>query len=160
MFCRSIPQLVASSLVCLPAVDAGGAGPKAESWAFGTDAEGLRILEGAGVFGVRACKLCNDGIVVQVLALDCLHLCGPGPRGTIHTWTHTNSAALCVLENAGVCVAGDSYVCAISAHRPASGCKPYQVARAVNSARVCHCCGRCWERRPYIHLMAWHGMMR
>jgi hypothetical protein len=58
-------KLVASSLVCLPAVDAGGAGPKAESWAFGTDAEGLRILEGAGVFGVRACKLCNDGIVVQ-----------------------------------------------------------------------------------------------
>ena len=37
-------QLVASSLVCLPAVDAGGAGPKAESWAFATDAEGLRIL--------------------------------------------------------------------------------------------------------------------
>lgn len=59
-------QLVASSLVCLPAVDAGGAGPKAESWAFGTDDEGLRILEGAGVFGVRKCKLCNDGIVVQV----------------------------------------------------------------------------------------------
>ena len=64
----SCRQLVASSLVCLPAVDAGGAGPKAESWAFGTDAEGLRILEGAGVFGVRACKLCNDGIVVQVRA--------------------------------------------------------------------------------------------
>ena len=63
---KRVPQLVASSLVCLPAVDAGGAGPKAESWAFGTDAEGLRILEGAGVFGVRACKLCNDGIVVQV----------------------------------------------------------------------------------------------
>lgn len=59
-------QLVASSLVCLPAVDAGGAGPKAESWAFGTDVEGLRILVNAGVFGVRACKLCNDGIVVQV----------------------------------------------------------------------------------------------
>ena len=63
---HTFPQLVASSLVCLPAVDAGGAGPKAESWAFGTDAEGLRILEGAGVFSVRACKLCNDGIVVQV----------------------------------------------------------------------------------------------
>jgi hypothetical protein len=58
-------KLVASSLVCLPAVDAGGAGPKAESWAFGTDIEGLRILVDAGVFGVRACKLCNDGIVVQ-----------------------------------------------------------------------------------------------
>jgi hypothetical protein len=76
---------VASSLVCLPAVDAGGAGPKAESWAFGTDAEGLRILEGAGVFGVRACKLCNDGIVVQVLALGCMCLCGSRPGGTIHT---------------------------------------------------------------------------
>ncbi len=57
---------MSSSLVCLPAVDAGGAGPKAESWAFATDDQGLRILQEAGVFGVRNCKLCDDGIVVHV----------------------------------------------------------------------------------------------
>lgn len=36
-----------------------------ESWAFGTDAEGLDVLSRNGVFGSRSCKLCDDGIVVM-----------------------------------------------------------------------------------------------
>ena len=56
---------MSSSLVCLPALDAGGAGPKVESWAFGIDAEGLDVLSRNGVFGSRSCKLCDDGIVVM-----------------------------------------------------------------------------------------------
>ena len=36
-------QVVSSSIVCLPALDAGGYGAKAESWAFGTDFEGLQV---------------------------------------------------------------------------------------------------------------------
>ena len=36
-------QAVSSSIVCLPPVDAGGYGAKAESWAFGTDFEGLQV---------------------------------------------------------------------------------------------------------------------
>lgn len=56
--------MVASSLVCLPALDAGGAGPKVESWAFGTDVEGLEVLMRNRVFGSRSCKLCDDGVVV------------------------------------------------------------------------------------------------
>ena len=59
--------MVASSLVCLPPEDAGGAGPKVESWAFGTDREGLEVLARNRVFGVRACKLCDDGVVVRAL---------------------------------------------------------------------------------------------
>ncbi len=58
-------QVVASSLVCLPPEDAGGAGPKVESWAFGTDREGLDVLARNRVFGVRTCKLCDDGVVVR-----------------------------------------------------------------------------------------------
>jgi len=59
--------LVAASLTCLPPEDAGGPGPRAESWAFALSAGGLATAEGAGVFAVRACKLCADpaaGIVV------------------------------------------------------------------------------------------------
>ena len=59
-------QVVASSLVCLPPEDAGGAGPKVESWAFGTDSEGLDVLARNRVFGVRTCKLCDDGVVVRL----------------------------------------------------------------------------------------------
>jgi len=59
-------QVVASSLVCLPPEDAGGAGPKVESWAFGTDREGLDVLARNRVFGVRTCKLCDDGVVVRL----------------------------------------------------------------------------------------------
>ncbi|CAL5227685.1 g10693 [Coccomyxa viridis] len=58
-------KLVSSSLVCLPEVDAGGLGPKAESWAFAADAEALQLLAGAGVFSMRTCKLCDDGVVVM-----------------------------------------------------------------------------------------------
>ena len=61
---RCAAQVVASSLVCLPALDAGGAGPKAESWAFATDLEGLQLLMQNHVFGSRSCKLCDDGVVV------------------------------------------------------------------------------------------------
>ena len=39
-----------------------------ESWAFALDAQGLELLVTAGVFHLRTCKLCDDGIVVRVLA--------------------------------------------------------------------------------------------
>ena len=57
-------KVVSSSLVCLPTVDAGGFGPKVESWAFAIDHVALQLLSEAGVFYLRACKLCNDGVVV------------------------------------------------------------------------------------------------
>ena len=57
-------KLVSSSIVCLPKVDAGGYGPKAESWAFAIDQEGLDLVTAAGVFDLRTCKLCDDGVVV------------------------------------------------------------------------------------------------
>lgn len=57
--------VVSSSLVCLPPADAGGYGPKVESWAFALIPETLHLLTSAGVFDVRTCKLCNDGVVVK-----------------------------------------------------------------------------------------------
>ena len=59
--------LVAASLACLPPEDAGGPGPRAESWAFALSAGGLSAAEGARAFALRTCKLCADpgaGIVV------------------------------------------------------------------------------------------------
>ena len=38
---------------------------QAESWAFAADAEALELLAGAGVFSMRTCKLCDDGVVVM-----------------------------------------------------------------------------------------------
>lgn len=64
LFTESV-GVVSSSLVCLPKVDAGGYGPKVESWAFALIPETLDLLQQAGVFNVRACKLCNDGVVVM-----------------------------------------------------------------------------------------------
>lgn len=58
---------VSSSLVCLPADDAGGPGPRLESWAFALDEAGLGAAIEGGVFVVRGCKLCRDadsGVVV------------------------------------------------------------------------------------------------
>jgi hypothetical protein len=55
---------VGASLVCLPAADAGGPGPRLESWAFALDREGLAAALGAGAFVPRACKLCPDGAVI------------------------------------------------------------------------------------------------
>lgn len=57
-------RLVSSSIVCLPSIDAGGYGAKAESWAFAIDQEGLDLVTEAGVFSLHVCKLCNDGVVV------------------------------------------------------------------------------------------------
>lgn len=57
-------QVVSSSIVCLPSVDAGGFGPKVESWAFALDPVSLELLTEAGVFYSRVCKLCDDGVVV------------------------------------------------------------------------------------------------
>lgn len=60
-------RAVGSSLVCLPDSDAGGPGPRLESWAFALDGEGLAVALGAGVFVTRGCKLCeggDEGIVV------------------------------------------------------------------------------------------------
>lgn len=39
-----------------------------ESWAFALDAQGLQLLVSVGVFHLRTCKLCDDGIVVRALA--------------------------------------------------------------------------------------------
>lgn len=52
---------VGSSLVCLPPADAGGPGPRLESWAFALDGAGLAAALEAGVFVTRGCKLCADG---------------------------------------------------------------------------------------------------
>lgn len=56
--------LVACSITCLPFVDAGGPGPRAESWAFAVDRRGLNAATRANTFANRDCKLCDDGIVV------------------------------------------------------------------------------------------------
>jgi len=64
---RDEVHAVSSSLVCLPDQDAGGPGPRIESWAFAVDQAGLRALEDAGALHVRRCKACKDrhnGIVV------------------------------------------------------------------------------------------------
>ena len=51
---------------CLPAcLPAGGYGPKLESWAFGVDQDGLEALVREGVFQLRTCKLCDEGVVVK-----------------------------------------------------------------------------------------------
>jgi hypothetical protein len=58
---------VSSSLVCLPADDAAGPGPRLESWAFALDEAGLEAAIEGGVFIIRGCKLCTDtdnGVVV------------------------------------------------------------------------------------------------
>ena len=49
----------------LPQVDAGGPGPRIESWAFAIDQEGLDLVTAAGVYHLRTCKLCDDGVVVK-----------------------------------------------------------------------------------------------
>jgi hypothetical protein len=56
--------LAACSIVCLPDIDAGGPGPRAESWAFALDRKGLNVALQRAVFGKRHCKLCPNGIVV------------------------------------------------------------------------------------------------
>ena len=60
--------VVSSSLVCLPEEDAGGPGPKLESWAAATHRRGLDILVEEGVFELRTCKTCTcvvlGGVVV------------------------------------------------------------------------------------------------
>lgn len=53
---RARGQVVASSLVCLPEVDAGGYGPKVESWAFATDSQGLEVLQGFLPSSLRAVR--------------------------------------------------------------------------------------------------------
>ncbi|PSC69296.1 hypothetical protein C2E20_7243 [Micractinium conductrix] len=62
---RGDVKAVGSSLVCLPEVDAGGYGPKLESWAFAVDQDGLEALLREGVFQLRTCKLCDEGVVVK-----------------------------------------------------------------------------------------------
>ncbi|KAL4854424.1 hypothetical protein ACK3TF_004779 [Chlorella vulgaris] len=62
---RGDVKAVGSSLVCLPEVDAGGYGPKLESWAFAVDQDGLEALLREGVFHLRTCKLCDEGVVVK-----------------------------------------------------------------------------------------------
>ncbi len=49
----------------LAQVDAGGPGPRIESWAFAIDQEGLDLVTAAGVYHLRTCKLCDDGVVVM-----------------------------------------------------------------------------------------------
>ena len=55
---------VGAALTCLPSVDAGGPGPRVESWAFALSRKGLALAAEAGVFGSHGCKLCADGVVV------------------------------------------------------------------------------------------------
>ena len=69
--CHS-PEAGQSSISCnllmdhaLSQVDAGGPGPRIESWAFAIDQEGLDLVTAAGVYHLRTCKLCDDGVVVM-----------------------------------------------------------------------------------------------
>lgn len=63
-FTRTV-KAVGSSLTCLPAQDAGGPGPRLESWAFAVDQTGLHVLMQEGIFEVRTCKICEEGVVVK-----------------------------------------------------------------------------------------------
>jgi hypothetical protein len=45
-----------------------------ESWAFALDGPGLELLTSAGVFNLRTCKLCDDGIVARAQGLGHLLL--------------------------------------------------------------------------------------
>ena len=56
---------VSSALVCLPSADAGGPGPRMESWAFALDSIGLHAAMTDGAFDIRNCKLCDNGIVLK-----------------------------------------------------------------------------------------------
>ena len=56
--------LVGAALTCLPAIDAGGPGPRVESWAFALSLKGLQLAKEAGMFASHGCKLCADGVVV------------------------------------------------------------------------------------------------
>ena len=58
-------KAVGSSLTCLPALDLGGPGPRLESWAFAVDDVAMDVLIENGLFEIRTCKVCPDGIVVQ-----------------------------------------------------------------------------------------------
>ena len=58
-------KAVSSSLTCLPALDLGGPGPRLESWAFAVDNIAMDVLIENGLFEIRSCKVCPDGIVVQ-----------------------------------------------------------------------------------------------
>jgi hypothetical protein len=53
-------RAVAASLVCLPEEDAGGPGPRLESWAVALDELGLAAAVRAGALAVRPCKTCPD----------------------------------------------------------------------------------------------------
>ncbi|GAQ79139.1 hypothetical protein KFL_000250160 [Klebsormidium nitens] len=52
---------VSSSIVCLPHEDRYG--PHLESWAFALIPESLELLIQAGVFNIRECKFCADGVI-------------------------------------------------------------------------------------------------
>ena len=58
-------KAVSSSLTCLPALDLGGPGPRLESWAFAVDSSAMNVLIQDGLFEIRSCKVCPDGIIVQ-----------------------------------------------------------------------------------------------
>ena len=49
---RGMPQVVGSSLVYLPSSDAGGIGPKLESWAYAADLKRLDVLTTASMHEV------------------------------------------------------------------------------------------------------------
>ncbi|GIM10518.1 hypothetical protein Vretimale_14187 [Volvox reticuliferus] len=63
----AVVRAVGCSLVCLPDVDAGGPGPRLESWAVAFDDVGMELVIRKGVLKVRTCKTCadkDDGIIV------------------------------------------------------------------------------------------------
>jgi hypothetical protein len=63
MFAQSQPTSLTPSSPYAAA--AGGYGPKLESWAFAVDQDGLEALLREGVFHLRTCKLCDEGVVVK-----------------------------------------------------------------------------------------------
>ncbi len=55
---------MSAAISCLPEEDAGGPGPRMESFAFALDTKGLQIVVAAGAFARRTEKYSEDGIVV------------------------------------------------------------------------------------------------
>lgn len=64
MFIFSTAQGVSAAISCLPEEDAGGPGPRMESFAFALDVKGLQTVVSAGAFARPTCTQCDVGMVM------------------------------------------------------------------------------------------------
>ncbi len=62
-------QVVACRRSVWPLVEAGE-WVQVESWAYALDSSGLEVVINAGVFHIRHCKICADGIIVRLGAVS------------------------------------------------------------------------------------------